>query len=48
MFAWLFARLRAVLIPPPQPALARIPHPSGAVRRRPLRRRTFDLRGRPW
>jgi hypothetical protein len=43
MFAWLFARLRAVLIPPPPPALARIPRSAGAAHRRPLRRRTIDL-----
>ena len=43
MFAWLLARLRAVLIPPPRLVLARIPRPPGAVSRRPLRRRTIDL-----
>jgi hypothetical protein len=37
MFAWLLARLRALLIPPrPVP----IPVP---IARRPLRRRTIDL-----
>jgi hypothetical protein len=35
MLAWLFARLRALLIPP-QPVLV-------PVVRRPLRRRTIDL-----
>jgi hypothetical protein len=43
MLAWLIARLRAVLIPPPQPALVRIVRPSGAASRRPLRRRIINL-----
>lgn len=43
MLAWLLARLRAVLIPPPPLVLARIPRPSAAAYRRPLRRRTIDL-----
>lgn len=43
MLAWLLARLRAVLIPLPQPALVRISRPLGSVARRPLRRRTIDL-----
>lgn len=43
MLAWLLARLRAVLIPPPRLALARIPRSAGAATRRPLRRRTIDL-----
>lgn len=37
MLAWLFARLRAFLIPP-QPVPVPVP-----VARRPLRRRTIDL-----